>query len=91
MTTLFIGATRETDCDGGFSVNNLVGDFSRLGECIWDNTHIAKLELTFLPGISTMNRILGSGFVEGLKRNSSIFSLQLNLLNADSEVEHAIL
>ena len=41
-----------------------------------------------------MNRI-DSGFVEGLKRNnSSISSLQLNLLNADSDSElvgHAIL
>ena len=70
----------ETDCDGGFSVNNLVGDFSRLGEYASGIifTHHG-LEFTFLPGISTMNRILGSGFIEGLKRNSSISSLLLGL------------
>ena len=81
----------DSDVEGGFAVTSAVSSFSRLGECIVDNTHIERLYFICLPSSATT--IIESGFIEGLNRNSSISLLQLNLLDQDGghELEHALL
>ena len=51
-------------------------DFSRLGGCIGENTHLEIMDITFGGTISNVLR--ERGFFEGVKRNTSICSLSLN-------------
>ena len=59
-------------------------DFSRLGGCIGENTHLEIMDITFGGAISNVLR--ERGFFEGVKRNTSICSLSLNRIGP-SQVE----
>ena len=48
----------DSDVEGGFAVTSAVSSFSRLGECIVDNTHIERLYFIILSAFPVQPRPL---------------------------------
>lgn len=61
--------------DGKFYSDNS-DDYSTLGAAIANNTHLAKLEVTFTTRLQL--GVANRGFYDGLKSNSSISDVQLS-------------
>jgi len=75
LTILTISNNCYGGADGKFYSDNS-DDYSTLGAAIANNTHLAKLEVTFTTRLQL--GVANRGFYDGLKSNSSISDVQLS-------------
>ena len=74
LESLWIGIDYNGDSNGGFNSSS-GSDFSTLGTCIGENTHLTKLSV-WMTDVVALD-VTNSAFYDGLIRNSSIHKLTL--------------